>query len=80
MDPRPTAGLPLEAVETTAHPPSRTPNLGLPEWTAIGWANTRKGYWRIASGPLNRALPTAYWRDQGLLSLTERYGTLTASR
>ncbi len=55
-------------------------NLGLPEWTAIGWANTRKGYWPLASGPLNRALPTAYWRDQGLHSLTERFAALTASR
>ena len=55
-------------------------NLGLPEWTAIGWANTRKGHWRMASGPLNRALGTAWWRDRGLKTLTERYTALTASR
>ncbi|MDE3076044.1 MAG: group II intron reverse transcriptase/maturase [Chloroflexota bacterium] len=52
--------------------------LGLPEWQAQSWARTRKGYWRMACGPLNRALDTAYWRRQGLQSLTERYGALYA--
>ncbi|HQT95528.1 MAG TPA: group II intron maturase-specific domain-containing protein [Thermoanaerobaculaceae bacterium] len=53
--------------------------LGLPDWTADGWANTRKGIWRMAGGPMNRALNTAYWRHQGLQSLTERFGELSAS-
>ena len=47
--------------------------LGLPERVVHQLANTRKGYWRIAGGPLNNALGTAYWRAQGLMSLTERY-------
>jgi len=47
--------------------------LGLPEWVVHQLANTRKGYWRIAGGPLNNALNTAYWQAQGLMSLTERY-------
>lgn len=55
-------------------------NLGLPEWTAVGWANSRKGYWRMATGPLNRALDTAWWRAKGLCSLAERFETLAASR
>jgi RNA-directed DNA polymerase len=53
--------------------------LGLPAWTAEGWARTRKGYWRMACGPLSRALDTTYWRRQGLQSLTERFGELYAS-
>lgn len=53
--------------------------LGLPEWQAQSWARTRKGYWRMACGPLSRALDTAYWRRQGLTSLAERLGELLAS-
>jgi Group II intron, maturase-specific domain len=41
--------------------------LGIPEGDAHKWACSRKGYWRISSSPiLQRALPTAYWTDQGL--------------
>ncbi|HEY8347364.1 MAG TPA: group II intron reverse transcriptase/maturase [Symbiobacteriaceae bacterium] len=47
--------------------------LGLPEWVARECAYSRKGTWRMAGGPMNRALGTAYWRAQGLLSLTECY-------
>ncbi|MBY6276183.1 MAG: hypothetical protein CWE10_08175, partial [Symbiobacterium thermophilum] len=36
-------------------------------------ANSRKGPWRMAGGPLNSALGDAYWRAQGLISLTECY-------
>nr|PZN39076.1 MAG: group II intron reverse transcriptase/maturase [Bacillota bacterium] len=47
--------------------------LGLPEWVVRQYANSRKGPWRMAGGPLNRALGSAYWRTQGLLSLSESY-------
>ncbi len=47
--------------------------LGLPDWVAYEFANSRKGPWRMAGGPMNRALPDAYWRGQGLPSLTELY-------
>ncbi|WP_198003920.1 group II intron reverse transcriptase/maturase [Thermosinus carboxydivorans] len=50
--------------------------LGLPEWVVHEFANTRKGPWRMAHGPMNRALGNAYWRAQGLMSLTERYQKL----
>lgn len=50
--------------------------LGLPEWVCWELAMSRKGHWRMAGGPLNRALDTAYWRAQGLMSLTECYQTL----
>ena len=53
--------------------------LGLPEGQAESGARTRKGYWRMACGPLSRALDTAYWRRQGLTSLAERLGELMAS-
>lgn len=47
--------------------------LGLPEWVVYQLANSRKGPWRMAGGPLNSALGNAYWRAQGLISLTECY-------
>lgn len=50
--------------------------LGLPEWVCLQLAMSQKGYWRMAGGPLNRALDTAYWQVQGLMSLTERYKTI----
>ena len=53
--------------------------LGVHEWEAQSWARTRTGYWRMAGGPLSRALDTAYWRRQGLVSLAERLRELLAS-
>lgn len=50
--------------------------LGLPEWVVHEFANSRKGPWRMAHGPMNRALGNAYWQSQGLMSLTERYQSL----
>lgn len=47
--------------------------LGLPDWAALGLANTRKAYWHIAGDSLNSALPNAYWANLGLMSLTNRY-------
>lgn len=47
--------------------------LNLPDWVAFQYANSRKGPWRMAGGPMNRALDTAFWRARGLLSLTELY-------
>ena len=52
--------------------------LGMPEWVALELANTRKGVWRMAQ-VTNRALDNAYWRSQGLLSLTELYQTTRQS-
>lgn len=51
-------------------------NLGLPEWVVSQLANTRKGCWRIAAGPLSSALPSTYWEALGLLSLRNRYQLL----
>jgi hypothetical protein len=34
--------------------------LGLPEWVASEFADSRKGPWRMSGGPMNRALGTAY--------------------
>ncbi len=47
---------------------------GIPEQQAHEWACSRKGYWRIAgSAPLQRALPNAYWADQGLKGFIDPY-------
>jgi RNA-directed DNA polymerase len=41
------------------------------------WGNSRKGYWRIAKSPiLHKTLGSAYWRNQGLKSITARYEQL----
>jgi RNA-directed DNA polymerase len=41
--------------------------LGIPKREAREWSYSRKGYWRISGSPvLSRALPNAYWADQGL--------------
>ena len=47
---------------------------GIPERTAREWAGSRKGYWRIARSPiLQRALPNAYWANQGLKGFADPY-------
>ncbi|WP_338471239.1 group II intron reverse transcriptase/maturase [Niallia sp. XMNu-256] len=48
--------------------------LGVPEWKAYEWGNSRKGYWRISNSPiLSKALNNSYWSNQGLKSLQTRY-------
>lgn len=47
--------------------------LGLPEHRAREIAFSRKGPWRTAHGPLNSALPNAYWEHQGLFTLYRGY-------
>ncbi len=59
-------------------PATRRRNLiarGIPAWQAHQWANSRRGYWRLAgSPPLARALPNRYWTDLGLVSISDRVG------
>ncbi len=51
--------------------------LGLRELDVWEAAGSRKGYWRIAhSPPLHKAMGIAYWHNQGLVSLTDRYQAL----
>ena len=51
--------------------------LGIPNWKAYEWGNTRKSYWRISKSPiLHRTLGNSYWSRQGLKSLQARYETL----
>ncbi|AIM15466.1 DNA polymerase [Bacillus sp. X1(2014)] len=48
--------------------------LGVPEWKAYEWGNSRKCYWRISKSPiLHRTLGNSYWSNQGLKSLQKRY-------
>ena len=48
--------------------------LGLTHCQAIKFANTRKGYWRIAnSAVLNTTLTNQFFTDLGLKSLTRQY-------
>lgn len=54
--------------------------LGVPEEWARKISGSRKGYWRLALTPqMNKALGLAYWRDQGLVSLVERYDALRST-
>lgn len=51
--------------------------LGVPEWRAWILALSGKGWWRMAgSPPAQEAMTIAWFRAQGLISLTERYATL----
>ncbi|WP_186669115.1 group II intron reverse transcriptase/maturase [Sporosarcina sp. BP05] len=51
--------------------------LGIADWQAYQWGNTRKSYWRISKSPiLHRTLGNSYWNSQGLKSLQARYETL----
>jgi RNA-directed DNA polymerase len=48
--------------------------LGMSERDAREWAGSRKGYWRVSGSPiLSRALPNAYWVNQGLKGFTDPY-------
>jgi RNA-directed DNA polymerase len=47
---------------------------GLDRESAWMWANTRKGYWRIANSPiLKRSIPNDLLKRAGYLSLMECY-------
>jgi RNA-directed DNA polymerase len=50
--------------------------LKLPEWKAREFAGSRKGYWRMSSGPLNSAMPRRYWIARGFAGLSERFALL----
>ena len=47
---------------------------GIPEREASEWGYSGKGYWRVSGSPiLTRALPNAYWTNQGLKTLTDTH-------
>lgn len=49
-------------------------SLGVPEYKAYEWGNTRKGYWRIANSPiLSRSLTNKYFESISYQSLSARY-------
>ena len=48
--------------------------LGIDEYKAWEYANTRKGYWRISHSPiLARTLTNKYLKEQGFITLTEKF-------
>ena len=50
---------------------------GISELNARKWADSSKGYWRVAgSGVLQVSLPDAYWNRLGLLPLTQTWQRL----
>lgn len=53
--------------------------LGLDSRKAWQYANTRKGYWRIACSPiLHRTMNNHFWKRCGLVTLTSHYTFLTS--
>ena len=53
---------------------------GIAKEQAWQWANTRKGYWRIAKSPiLSSALPDKYLESLGLKNFSQRYQVLHLS-
>jgi RNA-directed DNA polymerase len=57
----------------------RLRQLGMSERTARALANTRRGPWRMAGKALSWFLNKAFWRRQGLGSVTEQYHRLRAA-
>jgi RNA-directed DNA polymerase len=54
--------------------------LGVPPSSAREAAGSGKGTWRLAvSPPVQQALNNTFWREQGLLSIAERYHQLRAT-
>jgi RNA-directed DNA polymerase len=54
---------------------------GIPTWQAREWAGSGRGPWRIARSPiLQRALPVAYWQNQGLAGFLGPYRQLRDAR
>ena len=50
---------------------------GITQEQAWQWANTRKGYWRIARSPiLSRALPDKHLESLGLMNFNQKYEVL----
>ncbi len=48
--------------------------LGIENYKAWEYANTRKGYWRISKSPiLSRSLTNQYLKEQGFITMSERY-------
>ena len=48
--------------------------LGIDKYKAWEYANTRKSYWRISNSPiLSRTLTNKYLKEQGFVTLTEKY-------
>ena len=47
--------------------------LGLPDWVCFASAMSRQGYWRMSGGPMNRAMPRAFWNAQGFAGPTDFY-------
>lgn len=62
--------------KTTSARQKNLVRLGIKKAKAWQWANSRKGYWRVAHSPImDYALNNEYWKGQGLMSLAERYQT-----
>lgn len=54
--------------------------LGIPPEWAMLISASRKGYWRLSNTPqVNKALGLAFWQEQGLKSLVERYNELRST-
>jgi RNA-directed DNA polymerase len=52
-------------------------SLGVPEWSAWILALSGEGWWRKSGTPqANQAMSSAWFRAQGLVSLSERYAEL----
>ena len=47
--------------------------LGLPDRVCFASAMSRQGYWRMSGGPMNRAMPRAFWNAQGFAGPTDFY-------
>lgn len=52
-------------------------SLGVPEWRGWIMALSGKGWWRLSGSPqANEAMTNAWFQEQGLTNLSQRYATL----
>ena len=66
-----------EAAETVQACGRLSQGLGVPEWRAWLLAGSGEGWWRLAGSPqAAEAVSLAWFRDQGLITLADRYAQL----
>ena len=66
-----------EAAETVHAIADFLRGLGVPEWRAWLLAGSGKGWWRLSGSPqAAEAMSLAWFRDQRLITLADRYAQL----
>ncbi len=77
MDSSEVARRAAEAAETSQTDCVLLQGLGVPEWRSWLLAGSGNGWWRLTGSPqAAEAMSLAWFKEQGLVALTERYNLL----